>query len=341
EETSLTGGVKNDYVYFDGKRIARHTSSSTNYFYLEDHLGSSRVMTDASGNVCSDADFLPFGQEVDYTSTCAQNYKFEGKERDIETGNDNFGARYYRSALGRWQSPDWSAIPEAVPYANLINPQTLNLYQFVEDDPESYADLDGHQEKENGQGNNQSATTTTTTCTDSGGRVNDDGETSCTTTKVDDNHPITPTDVIKGISDAIVQALTDTFNLGNQIAATVTGNTPPPPDPDVQPSTSGENKVMQVVSLGLVLIPESKAADAEKVGVALREEKIVKNAEQVAKYDDAALARSGRKAVKQIEKHLNLLKSSSESAARSIKIDIRHNAERLEAIIREAIRRNP
>lgn len=189
EETSLTGGVKNDYVYFDGKRIAQHTSSSANFFYLEDHLGSSRVMTDASGNVCYDADFLPFGQEVDYTSTCAQNYKFEGKERDIETGNDNFGARYYRSALGRWQSPDWSAIPEAVPYANLTNPQTLNLYQFVEDDPETYADLDGHQERENGQGNNQSATTTTTTCTDSGGTVNDDGHSSCTTTKVDANHP--------------------------------------------------------------------------------------------------------------------------------------------------------
>ena len=32
----------------------------------------------------------------------------------------------------------------AVPYANLTNPQTLNLYSMVEDDPESFADLDGH-----------------------------------------------------------------------------------------------------------------------------------------------------------------------------------------------------
>src|SRR6185437_14955513 len=31
-----------------------------------------------------------------------------------------------------------------VPYANLSNPQTLNLYAMVTDDPESFADLDGH-----------------------------------------------------------------------------------------------------------------------------------------------------------------------------------------------------
>jgi hypothetical protein len=32
----------------------------------------------------------------------------------------------------------------AVPYANLANPQTLNLYAMVSDDPETSADLDGH-----------------------------------------------------------------------------------------------------------------------------------------------------------------------------------------------------
>jgi hypothetical protein len=31
-----------------------------------------------------------------------------------------------------------------VPYANLTNPQTLNFYAMVSDDPESFADLDGH-----------------------------------------------------------------------------------------------------------------------------------------------------------------------------------------------------
>lgn len=165
EETDLSGNLKNDYVFFGGKRIARHTASA-NYYYVEDHLGSSRVITDASGNKCYDADFYPFGGELTFTNTCAQNYKFTGKERDAETGNDNFGARYYSSSFGRFLSPDWSAIPEPVPYANLTNPQTLNLYQYVEDDPESYADLDGHAgDQTNGQSTGQSAQTSLTTCT--------------------------------------------------------------------------------------------------------------------------------------------------------------------------------
>ena len=94
--------------------------------------------------LCYDADFYPFGGERAYTNSCAQNYKFEGKERDTETNNDDFGARYYSSAFGRWTSPDWSAIPVPVPYANLTNPQTLNLYAMVSDNPETFADLDGH-----------------------------------------------------------------------------------------------------------------------------------------------------------------------------------------------------
>ena len=77
-------------------------------------------------------------------NSCAQNYKFTGKERDPETGNDNFGARYYSSSFGRFLSPDWSAIPEPVPYANLTNPQTLNLYAMVSDNPLSRVDADGH-----------------------------------------------------------------------------------------------------------------------------------------------------------------------------------------------------
>lgn len=144
DETNLTGSLTSEYVFFAGKRVARRDASGNIYYYAEDFIGSSRVITQANGTLCSDADFLPFGQEVDYTSGCAQNYKFEGKERDIETGNDNFGARYYRSALGRWMSPDWSAIPAPVPYANLTNPQTVNLYAMTSDKPETFADLDGH-----------------------------------------------------------------------------------------------------------------------------------------------------------------------------------------------------
>jgi RHS repeat-associated protein len=69
---------------------------------------------------------------------------YSGKERDAESGLDYFGARYYASTMGRWMSPDWADKPEAVPYSSLDNPQSLNLYGYVLNNPLSHADADGH-----------------------------------------------------------------------------------------------------------------------------------------------------------------------------------------------------
>jgi RHS repeat-associated protein len=74
-------------------------------------------------------------------------YLFTGKERDTESGNDYFGARYYASSMGRWLSPDWSAKEDPVPYAKLDNPQTLNLYQYGLNNPLTVVDTDGHELK--------------------------------------------------------------------------------------------------------------------------------------------------------------------------------------------------
>jgi RHS repeat-associated protein len=151
-ETDTSGNTLNEYVFFGGKRIAILPASTTAQYYVEDSLGSSRIVTNNTGTVCYDGDFYPYGGERAYTDACTQNnYKFEGKERDIETGNDDFDARYYSNRFGRWLSADWSALPVAVPYANLTNPQTLNLYSMVADDPESFADLDGHCGEPNGE----------------------------------------------------------------------------------------------------------------------------------------------------------------------------------------------
>jgi RHS repeat-associated protein len=70
--------------------------------------------------------------------------RYTGKERDAESGLDYFGARYYASSMGRWMSPDWSAKQEPVPYSKLDNPQTLNLYSYVQNNPLSNLDDDGH-----------------------------------------------------------------------------------------------------------------------------------------------------------------------------------------------------
>ena len=88
-------------------------------------------MTMTQPAVCeSDVCFVPSGST--------------GKERDTESGNDYFGARYYSSAMGRFMSPDWSAKIEPVPYAKLGDPQSLNLYAYVRNNPLSLTDPNGH-----------------------------------------------------------------------------------------------------------------------------------------------------------------------------------------------------
>jgi RHS repeat-associated protein len=112
-------------------------------FHLDDWLGSRRVLTDAMGNVAESCASLPYGNG----ETCAPTpteHLFTGKERDSESGNDYFGARYYASSMGRFMSPDWSAKQEPVPYARLDNPQTLNLYAYLRNNPLAGVDADGH-----------------------------------------------------------------------------------------------------------------------------------------------------------------------------------------------------
>ena len=51
---------------------------------------------------------------------------------------------YFSGARGRFTTADWSAKPEPVPYSTLEDPQTLNLYSYVRNNPMARADADGH-----------------------------------------------------------------------------------------------------------------------------------------------------------------------------------------------------
>jgi RHS repeat-associated protein len=97
-----------------------------------------------------DVESIDMMQSATYSSSVASAVRphSSGKERDAESGNDYMFARYYNSATGRFLSPDWSAKEEPVPYAKLDNPQTLNLYGYVGNNPMSKVDADGHQEDE-------------------------------------------------------------------------------------------------------------------------------------------------------------------------------------------------
>ncbi|HEY2170317.1 MAG TPA: RHS repeat-associated core domain-containing protein, partial [Candidatus Angelobacter sp.] len=72
--------------------------------------------------------------------------KFTGQYRDTDTAAnlDYFGARYYSNTIGRFMSPDWAAKPTTVPYAKFGDPQSLNLYSYVENGPINRIDSDGH-----------------------------------------------------------------------------------------------------------------------------------------------------------------------------------------------------
>jgi RHS repeat-associated protein len=142
-ETDASGLLLNEYIFFNGQRVARQDANGVVHYYFPDHLGSASLITDASGTVQKEVDYYPYGGEIVISGNDPNHYKFTGKERD-ETGLDEFGARYYSSQMGRFMTPDWGSIPMAVPYAVLGNPQTLNLYSYVENNPATGTDPDGH-----------------------------------------------------------------------------------------------------------------------------------------------------------------------------------------------------
>ncbi|HUN86533.1 MAG TPA: RHS repeat-associated core domain-containing protein [Terracidiphilus sp.] len=75
-----------------------------------------------------------------------------GKERDTESGNDYFGARYYASTMGRFMSPDplpwihWQRgdKDDQQKFAAYIeDPQNLNMYAYVTNNPLAHTDPTG------------------------------------------------------------------------------------------------------------------------------------------------------------------------------------------------------
>ncbi len=71
------------------------------------------------------------------TAACSSRSRHTGKERDTESGNDYFGARYYASSMGRFMSPDAFG-------GHYTNPQTLNRYAYVTNNPLRYTDPTGN-----------------------------------------------------------------------------------------------------------------------------------------------------------------------------------------------------
>lgn len=105
-------------------------------YYGTDHLGSVRVVFDATGTVISRADYLPYGEEMFAPTGPMPAQQFTGQARDGEAGQDYFHARMYQPRTGRFNAVD--------PVFNAtLNPQKWNRFSYAINRPTVLVDPDG------------------------------------------------------------------------------------------------------------------------------------------------------------------------------------------------------
>jgi RHS repeat-associated protein len=119
--------VKSINLYFLGKLII-----AEGYDVSTDRLGSVR-----NGSQTGYEAQYPYG--VEYTTTVNDREKFATYTRDSATGLDYAVNRYYSSQWGRFLSPDPSGLN-----VSRRNPQSWNLYAYVNNDPIAENDPSGY-----------------------------------------------------------------------------------------------------------------------------------------------------------------------------------------------------
>jgi len=152
EYNGSAGVLNKEYVYGPNGLVATIEPTAINSngtrYTTSDHLGSPRVITNSSAGVVSRHDYMPFGDEIGsgiggrttaigFGISDGQRQKFTAHERDVETGLDYMQARYYQSLQGRFTSADSVS-------GSVFNPQTMNLYAYVINNPLHYVDPTGH-----------------------------------------------------------------------------------------------------------------------------------------------------------------------------------------------------
>ena len=112
-------------------------------YYHQDHLGSSSVMTEATGQLVSESTFYPFGHSRQKIQPRGLEdiYQFGQKEKDEESGLDYFEARRLISGIGVFASVDPLATSPPVKF--LAWPQTQNAYSYAARNPVVLSDPSG------------------------------------------------------------------------------------------------------------------------------------------------------------------------------------------------------
>lgn len=116
-----------------GRAVFADNSWATNY-YITDHLGSVRAVTDAEGEVLGTSDYMPYGSEISSRSNTTTDYRFTGKERQSMVNNsiyDSFAR--FQNTTGRFMSID----PKAESFYH------ISPYTYCAGDPINLVDPDG------------------------------------------------------------------------------------------------------------------------------------------------------------------------------------------------------
>ncbi|HSW87825.1 MAG TPA: RHS repeat-associated core domain-containing protein [Candidatus Saccharimonadales bacterium] len=123
------------YYFANGQQIAKKNPDGTKTYVHNDDLGSSSVLTDASGAVTENTTYDPWG-EVKLGGT-KDKFQYTGQEKDSETGLNYYNFRYYNSHTRRFTQPDDI-------FPNQYDPQQLNRYSYVGNNPLTRTDPTGH-----------------------------------------------------------------------------------------------------------------------------------------------------------------------------------------------------
>ena len=108
-------------------------------FFVSDHLGGNRLVTDASGSILQTNHYDPYGQSLPAGAAVDSGnpYKFSGKEYDTQASSYDFGARFYTFSNPRWTTMDplCEKYYSISPYAycagnpvNLVDPEGLSTW---------------------------------------------------------------------------------------------------------------------------------------------------------------------------------------------------------------------
>jgi hypothetical protein len=130
--STSAGTYTDEFIHFNGQAVGyRDDTAAKVYHLVNDHLGSARVMTNATGVTQFESDYYPHGVQRVITSTKDSLLKFQGKQQDTESGLDNV-RRMYSPTLARFLPTRVATVPvkkpkttKGVPAPQSLNPSTL------------------------------------------------------------------------------------------------------------------------------------------------------------------------------------------------------------------------